>query len=286
VAWYYEDEDGEQDAVALDRWLPENRGGWIERPLVFGDAEPIKQEAACPWPECPHGKDCVHAVEPIRQEAEPKVWMCGWCKESPAQDHSNICARCAGAEPKQEAAALKVEWPAERDADAATRAIALLRMVLPYLGPEQHEIRDRIRSFLGDEMTAHREPQPLIEHTAECPCFSCRDERAGSGAYVKATWKDEVLELIDQCPGLTLEQDQWLSSRVRALGNSRKVLPRWPYPGDEPATPPAWGVFLAARLRLMQEWSAEGRSNEQIAAELSMDSDQARLILAAYKGAA
>jgi hypothetical protein len=48
VAWHYRYEDSEQDAVALDRWLPENRGGWIERPLVFGVAEPIRQEAAEP----------------------------------------------------------------------------------------------------------------------------------------------------------------------------------------------------------------------------------------------
>lgn len=32
-----------------------------------------------------------------------------------------------------------------------------------------------------------------------------------------APWRSAVLDLIDDCPGLTLEQDQWLSRRVKEL---------------------------------------------------------------------
>lgn len=32
-----------------------------------------------------------------------------------------------------------------------------------------------------------------------------------------APWRSAVLDLIDDCPGLTLEQDRWLSRRVKEL---------------------------------------------------------------------
>lgn len=32
-----------------------------------------------------------------------------------------------------------------------------------------------------------------------------------------APWRSAVLDLIDDCPGLTMEQDQWLSRRVKEL---------------------------------------------------------------------
>ena len=32
-----------------------------------------------------------------------------------------------------------------------------------------------------------------------------------------APWRSAVLDLIDECPGLTMEQDQWLSRRVKEL---------------------------------------------------------------------
>ena len=32
-----------------------------------------------------------------------------------------------------------------------------------------------------------------------------------------ATWRSAVLDLIDECPGLTMEQDHWLSRRVKEM---------------------------------------------------------------------
>ena len=104
VAWYYQYEDGEQDAVALDRWLPENRGGWIERPLVFGDAEPIRQEAA--EPDCKHARTFTHRSsygksmtvcrdcgETVEEAAEPseetlRAMYDAWCEARPYSGRS------------------------------------------------------------------------------------------------------------------------------------------------------------------------------------------------------
>lgn len=36
-------------------------------------------------------------------------------------------------------------------------------------------------------------------------------------AQEPVAWRDAVLDLIDDCPGLTMEQDRWLSCRVKEL---------------------------------------------------------------------
>ena len=46
------------------------------------------------------------------------------------------------------------------------------------------------------------------------PLFAARAP-AGAG---ETPWRSAVLDLIDECPGLTMEQDRWLSRRVKELG--------------------------------------------------------------------
>ena len=45
------------------------------------------------------------------------------------------------------------------------------------------------------------------------PLFAARAP-AGAG---ETPWRSAVLDLIDECPGLTMEQDRWLSRRVKEL---------------------------------------------------------------------
>ncbi len=45
-------------------------------------------------------------------------------------------------------------------------------------------------------------------------------------------WRSAVLDLIDDCPGLALEQDRWLSRRVKELD-----FPSAPQPAEPPRVP-------------------------------------------------
>lgn len=59
-----------------------------------------------------------------------------------------------------------------------------------------------------------------------------------------APWRSAVLDLIDDCPGLTLEQDQWLSRRVKEL--------------DFASTPQAGAVPMSEKfLQMMTPAKAE-----------------------------
>lgn len=44
---------------------------------------------------------------------------------------------------------------------------------------------------------------------------------AGSDELGAVVSREEVLDLIDECPGLTMEQDHWLSRRVKELDTAQ-----------------------------------------------------------------
>ena len=52
-----------------------------------------------------------------------------------------------------------------------------------------------------------------------------------------APWRSAVLDLIDDCPGLTLEQDRWLSRRVKELDFASTPQPTQAQAG---AVPQCW----------------------------------------------
>lgn len=52
-----------------------------------------------------------------------------------------------------------------------------------------------------------------------------------------APWRSAVLDLIDECPGLTMEQDRWLSRRVKELDFESTPQPIQPQAGAVPLTP-------------------------------------------------
>lgn len=47
-----------------------------------------------------------------------------------------------------------------------------------------------------------------------------------SSEVAPAPWRSAVLDLIDDCPGLTMEQDQWLSRRVKELDFPSAAQPK------------------------------------------------------------
>lgn len=51
-----------------------------------------------------------------------------------------------------------------------------------------------------------------------------------------APWRSAVLDLIDDCPGLTLEQDRWLSRRVKELDFASTPQPTQAQAGAVPLT--------------------------------------------------
>lgn len=51
-----------------------------------------------------------------------------------------------------------------------------------------------------------------------------------------APWRSAVLDLIDDCPGLTMEQDQWLSRRVKELDFASTPQPTQAQAGAVPLT--------------------------------------------------
>lgn len=51
-----------------------------------------------------------------------------------------------------------------------------------------------------------------------------------------APWRSAVLDLIDECPGLTMEQDHWLSRRVKELDFSSTPQPTQAQAGAVPLT--------------------------------------------------
>ena len=51
-------------------------------------------------------------------------------------------------------------------------------------------------------------------------------------------WRSAVLNLIDECPGLTMEQDRWLSRRVKELEFASAPRPTAQAAGSVPAPPP------------------------------------------------
>jgi hypothetical protein len=63
----------------------------------------------------------------------------------------------------------------------------------------------------------HEAPTINLEHrwwSQDEPVFLASHGQAPAGA---APWRSAVLDLIDECPGLTVEQDRWLSRRVKEL---------------------------------------------------------------------
>ena len=46
---------------------------------------------------------------------------------------------------------------------------------------------------------------------------------------IVAPWRSAVLDLIDECPGLTMEQDHWLSRRVKELDFASTPQPSQPH---------------------------------------------------------
>lgn len=48
-----------------------------------------------------------------------------------------------------------------------------------------------------------------------------------------APWRSAVLDLIDECPGLTMEQDRWLSRRVKELDFASTPQPTQPAPAAQ-----------------------------------------------------
>ena len=52
-----------------------------------------------------------------------------------------------------------------------------------------------------------------------------------------APWRSAVLDLIDECPGLTMEQDQWLSRRVKELDFASTPQPTQAQAVAVPLTP-------------------------------------------------
>jgi hypothetical protein len=66
-------------------------------------------------------------------------------------------------------------------------------------------------------------------------------------------WREAVLDLIDECPGLTMDQDRWLTQRVKEIANPPATLEKTsdPCPGCTPGhvcRTPACG-----RLQLPQD---------------------------------
>jgi hypothetical protein len=51
-------------------------------------------------------------------------------------------------------------------------------------------------------------------------------------------WREAVLDLIDECPGLTMDQDRWLTQRIKQIANP---------PVAQPA-PASWTEMVTANL--------------------------------------
>ena len=66
-------------------------------------------------------------------------------------------------------------------------------------------------------------------------------------------WRSAVLDLIDDCPGLTLEQDRWLSRRVKELDFASTPQPTQPQAGGSVN---GWPVEAAIYKR-RDEWVLE-----------------------------
>jgi hypothetical protein len=49
-------------------------------------------------------------------------------------------------------------------------------------------------------------------------------------------WREAVLDLIDECPGLTMDQDRWLTQRIKQIANPPAALEKTsdPCPGCTP----------------------------------------------------
>lgn len=66
-----------------------------------------------------------------------------------------------------------------------------------------------------------------------------------------APWRSAVLDLIDECPGLTMEQDQWLSRRVKELDFASTTQPTQAQAG---AAPQCW-CLTCRPMRLEDPYS-------------------------------
>ena len=88
-------------------------------------------------------------------------------------------------------------------------------------------------------------PKPCRSPYCECTpgtcahpgCYDARGEPfAHPPAQPTLDWREAVLDLIDECPGLTMDQDRWLTQRVKEIVTTPAALEKTydPCPGCTP----------------------------------------------------
>ena len=82
--------------------------------------------------------------------------------------------------------------------------------------PTDDEIMELAKPFIA-RVGSHWENDNAIPDNGRIEDFARAVLAKWGTPPAAAPWRSAVLDLIDECPGLTMEQDQWLSRRVKEL---------------------------------------------------------------------
>jgi hypothetical protein len=126
------------------------------------------------------------------------------CLEIADKENERLITELAAA--KAEIERLKDDWKlALREIDIKKYKLAARDLVIK-------QMREALIAFCDGDVPDDDAPEGYVRKAKNALALQPTTEALD--AYVKQE-RERFLDLIDECPGLSMEQDNWLSSRVR-----------------------------------------------------------------------